>query len=201
VSLKISEKTKYPQAAILLTPGATNTMSALNLIDTVTLDQFNSSFGHIVRNFKISAPGLTIVPKPRQDIEQIHNCFDIKNCGGACGLCFGPDWTLNNPTGNEIRLNLLGLNYDAQKNITTFKLGIVGADNLSFKDAFLTKSEKLPGGGLKVSVRLTYDKTENGNIVTKNMPEFQITIGAGYSISLAERKKLEQSGKIEIISW
>jgi hypothetical protein len=190
----------HPQAAIEITPNQANLMTAMGLIDTVSQDQFNASFGKAVRDFSIDAGGM-LASRPRQGAQQKHWCFETKNCGGACGLCFGPEWTLTNPIGEEVRLSLYGLVYDPASDKTTFKLGVMSGDPTGFRHASVKSTTVLPGGGLSAVIHLDYmDISDKGTFV-KDMPDFTITISGTHPISREEAQQLQQDGTLETISF
>ncbi len=197
---QVQSSIAHPQADIEITENKANLLTAMDLIDTVSQDQFNASFGKAVRDFSINAGGM-LTPKPRQGQNQVHWCFETKNCGGACGLCFGPEWTLNNPIGEEVRLSLYGLTYDPASDKTTFKLGVMSGDLTGFRHASVKSTTVLPGGGLSAVIHLDYmDISDKGTFV-KDMPDFTITIGGTRTISQDEAKALQADGSLETISF
>jgi hypothetical protein len=197
---KAEDTIAHPQADIEITPNKSNMLTGMDLIDTVTLDQFTASFGKAVRDFSIDA-GSMLTSRPRQGQKQVHWCFETKDCGGACGLCFGPEWTLTNPIGEEVRLSLYGLAYDSAADKTTFKLGVMSGDPTGFRHATVKSTKQLPGGGLLVTIHLDYmDISDKGTFV-KDMPDFTINIGGTRTISAEEAKALQQDGTLETISF
>jgi hypothetical protein len=206
--IDIQEKAKkitYPSSALDVRANTINYLLNSGILESVTEKQFLASFGRIVRDYSIS--GVSLENKPRQAANQTHFCFDTKDCGGACGLCFGPQWSFRNQWGCEIRITMNGTSYYEQKNQTTYSLGVVSdpcneAGSNADLFAKATKTEPTPDGGLVATMELEYlTFDENSQAVLKKMPEFKITIGGARSISVKDAQALIMEGKAENITY
>lgn len=174
---------KYPQATMDIASG----MFRYFTVGDASLATA-PSFGRLVREFNIEAPGYTLLTSSGRERAQTHFCYDTDDatCGQDCGRCFGANWDMKTPDGCLVEMTLYGMEYDKAANQTKFILGVVGGSqacmaagsSYSFSSAELVGSQTLSGGGASAVVRLTYEVTSENGLAFKKTPDFTVTVGA-----------------------
>lgn len=185
--LTIAEKekataVKYPQASIEVASGI------FGYFTVGEVDQTAKSFGRLVRDYTLDAPGFSIVEAPRQERVQTHVCYDVTPGNEDGGRCYGAFWTMKTPDGCQVGMTLYGMSFDKSSNQTKFVLGVVngpagcpaGANGTyySFFGAKLMGTQTLPGGGMSATIQLTYEVDSDDGISFKQLPNFTVTVGA-----------------------